>query len=114
MFGLLGRQLCLVVESEKLLLGSGQLGHLLAQRQTLDFDRGLLDPQGGGLLGVALRQLLATATQVLLLNQQTKVPLRSGAQLEILQLRLVALVALGLLGLQAQGAQTCLNLSNDV
>jgi len=63
-----------------------------------------------------LRQLLAIAEQELLLSYQAKVFLRRSATgRDLLQLSLVALVALGLLGLQAQGAQRRVsNLDDDV
>ena len=107
-------QLGSVRQREQLVFRRGQLRRLLGHRQPLGLDGQLLRGERRR-LGLVLRaDVFELRGERLLLGQVTEVALRRRPEVEILQLGLVALVALGLLGLQPQRAQAPFDLSDDV
>jgi hypothetical protein len=108
------RELRFVVEGEKLVFGLRQMGEVLGDGQPFRLDVRLLGDQCGRFPRVLRLQLAVRGRQVLLLGEQAQVALRGRAEIQIAELGLVALVALGLLRLEFQGAQACLDLSDDV
>ena len=87
---------------------------LLGHRQALGLDGRLRRLERGRLRVVAVAHLGQLVAERLLLGEVPQVALRADHSSRSLQLGLVALVALGLLRLQAQRAQPAVDLADDV
>ena len=103
-----------VRQREQIVLGRRQLVRLFGARQPLGLDRRLLDRQRRRVEIVALAHLGELGDRRLLVGEMAEIALRRRPEIEIAQLALVALVALGLLRLQPQRAQPPFDLADDV